>query len=96
MEYGETLGVVGESGCVASPLWAGPYCAFMNPRRAGGLQGKEPGGIRQRRDAPDAQGAPDYISDPYSSLNPRMTVRELICAPLDVFAMGSKEEKEAR
>ena len=25
-----------------------------------------------------------------------MTVRELICAPLDVFAMGSKEEKEAR
>ena len=25
-----------------------------------------------------------------------MTVRELICAPLDVFAMGTKEEKEAR
>ena len=36
------------------------------------------------------------FQDPYSSLNPRMTVRELICAPLDVFAMGSKEEKEAR
>lgn len=32
MEYGETLGVVGESGCGKSTR-AGPYCAFMNPRR---------------------------------------------------------------
>ena len=28
MEYGDTLGRA-----AASPPWAGPYCAFMNPRR---------------------------------------------------------------
>ena len=34
------------------------------------------------------------FQDPYASLNPRMTVKELICAPLDVFEIGSKEERE--
>ena len=33
------------------------------------------------------------FQDPYASLNPRMTVKELICASLDVFSIGTKEER---
>ena len=33
------------------------------------------------------------FQDPYASLNPKMTVRELIQAPLDVFTQDSSAEK---
>ena len=36
------------------------------------------------------------FQDPYASLNPRMTVKELICASLDVFHIGTKEERTDR
>ena len=33
------------------------------------------------------------FQDPYASLNPRMTVMEIIKAPLDVYKIGTKEER---
>ena len=33
------------------------------------------------------------FQDPYSSLNPRMTVYDLISAPLEVYRIGTKEER---
>ena len=36
------------------------------------------------------------FQDPYASLNPRMTVRELIQAPLDVYSHESEAEKLAK
>ena len=33
------------------------------------------------------------FQDPYSSLNPRMTVYDLISAPLEVYKVGTKEER---
>ena len=35
------------------------------------------------------------FQDPYSSLNPRMTVYDLISAPLEVYKVGTKEEAYA-
>ena len=96
MEYGETLGVVGESGCGKSTL--GRTILRLHEPTEGQVvyRGKnlaEYGREEMRQIRRELQ---IIFQDPYSSLNPRMTVRELICAPLDVFAMGSKEEKEAR
>ena len=96
MEYGETLGVVGESGCGKSTL--GRTILRLHEPTEGQVvyRGKnlaEYGREEMRQMRRELQ---IIFQDPYSSLNPRMTVRELICAPLDVFAMGSKEEKEAR
>lgn len=34
------------------------------------------------------------FQDPYSSLNPRMTVFDLVSAPLQVYGIGSKEEQK--
>ena len=36
------------------------------------------------------------FQNPYSSLNPRMTIMDSVKAPLDVFNTGSKEEREQR
>ena len=96
MEYGETLGVVGESGCGKSTL--GRTILRLHEPTEGQVvyRGKnlaEYGREEMRQMRRELQ---IIFQDPYSSLNPRMTVKELICAPLDVFAMGSKEEKEAR
>ena len=96
MEYGETLGVVGESGCGKSTLGR-TILRLHEPTegqvvyRGNNLAGYGKEEMRQMR-----RELQIIFQDPYSSLNPRMTVRELICAPLDVFAMGTKEEKEAR
>ena len=93
---GQTLGVVGESGCGKSTL--GRTILRLSEPNSGQIffDGKD---ILKcgRKDMQNLRTDMQIIfQDPYSSLNPRMTVRELICAPLDVFAMGSKEEKEAR
>lgn len=96
MEHGETLGVVGESGCGKSTL--GRTILRLHEPTEGKViyQGKnlaEYGKEEMRQMRRELQ---IIFQDPYSSLNPRMTVRELICAPLDVFNMGTKEEKERR
>ena len=36
------------------------------------------------------------FQDPYSSLNPRMTVREIIAEPLEVHRIGSRRERDKR
>ena len=36
------------------------------------------------------------FQDPYSSLNPRMTVREIIAEPLEVHHIGTRGERDAR
>jgi peptide/nickel transport system ATP-binding protein len=82
---GETLGVVGESGCGKSslvrallgltPLHAGEV-AFAG-RRLDGLPERALRAVR-----PDLQVV---FQDPISSLNPRRTVRELVCQPLRVW-----------
>ena len=92
----ETLGVVGESGCGKSTMGRS-VLRLIEPTDGEiiykGQDFKKASGQELRKMRAEMQ---IIFQDPYSSLNPRMTVRELICAPLDVFAMGSKEEKEAR
>lgn len=36
------------------------------------------------------------FQDPYASLNPRMTVADIIRSPLDVFKLGTKEERNQK
>ncbi len=79
---GETLGIVGESGCGKSSLARG--ILRLTPLRSGSvrLNGEElttlnPGQLRQRR-----QMMQIVFQDPLASLDPRMTVREIISEPL--------------
>ncbi len=93
---GQTLGLVGESGSGKST--AG-YCVLQLIRPTTGevvflgrdltkLRGEE-----LRRGRRDMQ---IVFQDPYSSLDPRMTVASTVREPLDVHGIGTRSERDQR
>ena len=91
---GETFGVVGESGCGKSSL--GRTILRLHEPDSGKViyDGVDLSQLSHREMREYRRKMQIIFQDPYASLNPRMTVKELICAPLDVFEIGSKEERE--
>ena len=91
---GETLGLVGESGCGKTTV--GRTILHLYKPTAGEVifDGKP---IKTRRDIMEYRKKSAMVfQDPYSSLNPRMTVSDIIAEPLDVHKMYSnrKERQE--
>ncbi|MER7911530.1 ABC transporter ATP-binding protein [Streptomyces sp. NPDC096068] len=93
---GETLGIVGESGSGKSTL--ARVLAHAHPSDGGRilLGGKDvtrPGraelhAVRRRVQM--------VFQDPYASLNPRMTVGEIVAEPLRAFGLGTPAERPGR
>jgi oligopeptide/dipeptide ABC transporter ATP-binding protein len=90
---GETLGLVGESGCGKSTL--GRALIHLETPTAGRV-------LFEGRELAQARGAELFqlrreiqviFQDPYSSLNPRMTVGEIVREPLAVHKIGTKAEQ---
>lgn len=79
---GETLGLVGESGCGKSTL--GRSILNIFPPTAGEVlfRGENVLALKQKELLQFRQQAQIIFQNPYSSLNPRKTVRDIITVPL--------------
>jgi peptide/nickel transport system ATP-binding protein len=93
---GETLAIVGESGCGKSTL--GRCLLRLMDIDSGQIlfRGEDISTRSQAALRPLRRHMQMIFQDPYSSLNPRRRVRELLAEPLLVHGLCSKRELDAR
>ena len=96
IKEGETLGIVGESGCGKSTL--GRVILRLHEPTDGKI-------IYNNMDITEfdkeemrkmRQHMQIVFQDPYASLNPRMTIGEIVSEPMTIHGVGTKEERIER
>ncbi len=90
---GETLCLVGESGCGKSTLGRS-ILQIIKPTSGEVLfDGVDLCKLDEKKVRPYRKNLQMIFQDPYASLNPRMTIRELIGAPVRAFKLAASAEE---
>ncbi len=97
LRRGETLGVVGESGCGKSTL--GRLLMGLETPTDGSIKllGREMAGLKPKEMRRMRRDIQIVLQDPYSSLDPRMTVGDIVGEPFDVHTdvLQGRDRREA-
>lgn len=93
LHQGDVLGIVGESGCGKSTL--ARMLLGLTPPTAGRitLQGQDIRAVGRKAVARRIQ---PVFQDPYSSLNPRRSIADIVALPLEVHGVGTRTERRRK
>lgn len=96
LQKGKTLGVVGESGCGKSTL--GRLLTHLLESTAGEIlfEGNDITHLKGSALKETRKDLQMIFQDPYSSINPRMRVSDIIGEPFQIYNICSQAERDAR
>ncbi len=89
---GETLGLVGESGCGKSTTGRALIQLYKPTAGSVKFKGQELTTLSKRQIHPLRRNLQMIFQDPYASLNPRMTVGDIIGEPLSVHGLATGQD----